>query len=202
VTFMGVSAHAAAAPEEGRNALLAACTATQNLHAISRSGKGDTRISVGRLEGGDARNIVPATAHLLMETRGETTQLEAYMSTEAERILRAAADMWGCTCHIEVVGGACGGASSPELARLVAETASAMGCYQTIREQERFGATEDFACLMTRVQECGGSATYLQVGAKRSAGHHNDAFDFDEACLPRTLELLARFVCRVKAKNL
>lgn len=197
VSFSGVPAHAAAAPEEGKNALLAACAATLNLHAIARSGKGDTRITVGKLEGGTARNIIPSSASLRMETRGQTTKLDAYMGTEAERIIRAAADMWGCTCSIELVGCACGGTSSPELARLVLETASCMGCYKTIREMESFGATEDFSYLLTRVQETGGSATYLQVGAHRSSGHHTDTFDFDESCLPRTLELLARIVCQL-----
>ena len=51
VLFSGVPAHAGAAPEEGKDALLAACSAVVNLHAISRNGKGGTRIAVGRLEG-------------------------------------------------------------------------------------------------------------------------------------------------------
>lgn len=59
VLFSGVPAHAGAAPEEGKDALLAACSAVVNLHAISRNGKGGTRIAVGRLEGGEARNVIP-----------------------------------------------------------------------------------------------------------------------------------------------
>ena len=74
VLFSGVPAHAGAAPEEGKDALLAACSAVVNLHAISRNGKGGTRIAVGRLEGGEARNVIPASARLFMETRGETTE--------------------------------------------------------------------------------------------------------------------------------
>ena len=70
VLFSGVPAHAGAAPEEGKDALLAACSAVVNLHAISRNGKGGTRIAVGRLEGGEARNVIPASARLFMETRG------------------------------------------------------------------------------------------------------------------------------------
>ena len=95
VLFSGVPAHAGAAPEEGKDALLAACSAVVNLHAISRNGKGGTRIAVGRLEGGEARNVIPASARLFMETRGETTELDAYMVAESERILRASAELWG-----------------------------------------------------------------------------------------------------------
>ena len=99
VFFSGVPAHAGAAPEEGKDALLAACSAVVSLHAISRNGKGGTRIAVGRLEGGEARNVIPASARLFMETRGETTELDAYMVAESERILRASADLWGCACE-------------------------------------------------------------------------------------------------------
>ena len=58
-TFKGVSSHAGAYPEEGLNSLLAAATASLNLHAIPRHSKGATRITVGRLEAGEGRNIIP-----------------------------------------------------------------------------------------------------------------------------------------------
>ena len=197
VLFSGVPAHAGAAPEEGKDALLAACSAVVNLHAISRNGKGGTRIAVGRLEGGEARNVIPASARLFMETRGETTELDAYMTAESERILRASADLWGCACEWRTVGNSAGGGSSPELARLIATVAEAMGGWKTVIPMSGFGATEDFACLMSRVQASGGLASYLQVGTDRAAGHHSDRFDFDETCLGRALELLARLAVRM-----
>ena len=156
---------------------------------------------MGRLEGGEARNVVPASARLAMETRGETTALDAYMVAESERILRAAADMWGCSCAWTTVGSSGGGSSSPELARTVAEVAAEMGGWNALIERDAFGATEDFACLMRRVQDAGGLATYMQVGTERAAGHHSDRFDFDEACLGRALELLARLACRLAGRD-
>ena len=113
-------------PRRGREGrLLAACSAVVNLHAISRNGKGGTRIAVGRLEGGEARNVIPASARLFMETRGETTELDAYMVAESERILRASAELWGCACEWRTVGNSAGGESSPELAFLIATVAEA-----------------------------------------------------------------------------
>ena len=58
-TFRGKSAHAAISPQVGRNALLAACVATQNLLALPRHGEGETRVNVGSLSGGEARNAIP-----------------------------------------------------------------------------------------------------------------------------------------------
>jgi len=50
--FTGKPAHAGGAPEQGRNAVLAAATATLNLHAISRHSQGASRINVGVIQGG------------------------------------------------------------------------------------------------------------------------------------------------------
>ena len=137
-----------------------------------------------------------------METRGETTELDAYMTAESERILRASADLWGCACEWRTVGNSAGGGSSPELARLIATVAEAMGGWKTVIPMSGFGATEDFACLMSRVQTSGGLASYLQVGTDRAAGHHSDRFDFDETCLGRALELLARLAVAALARRL
>ena len=71
-----------------------------------------------------------------------------------------------------------------------------MGGWKTVIPMSGFGATEDFACLMSRFR-LGGLASYLQVGTDRAAGHHSDRFDFDETCLGRALELLARLAVRM-----
>ena len=76
-----------------------------------------------------------------------------------------------------------------------------MGGWKTVIPMSGFGATEDFACLMSRVQASGGLASYLQVGTDRAAGHHSDRFDFDETCLGRALELLARLAVRIGGRR-
>jgi len=200
ITFTGVTAHAGAAPEEGKNALLAACTATLNMHAIPRSGKGDTRITVGKLVGGQGRNVIPPNATLFLETRGVTSELDEYMFNEVQRIGKAAADMWGCGYDMVLTGGTKSGESSPEMAEIVAAGAREMGCFDTVLTQKNFGASEDYSHFMTLVQQHGGIGSYVQVGTTIAAGHHNNRFDFDEAVLPRALELLARTVWRIGGK--
>ena len=68
--FKGMSSHAGAAPEEGRNALLAAAAASVAMHSISRHGQGASRINVGVLQAGTGRNVLPDVALIKMETRG------------------------------------------------------------------------------------------------------------------------------------
>lgn len=81
--FTGVSAHAAISPHVGRNALMAACVAAQGLMSIPRHGEGDTRINVGLISGGDARNAVPASARISVELRGETADALDFLRESA-----------------------------------------------------------------------------------------------------------------------
>ncbi|SBV97734.1 Indole-3-acetyl-aspartic acid hydrolase [uncultured delta proteobacterium] len=200
VRITGKSAHAGAAPQEGRNALLAACAATTNLHAIARHGDGTTRITVGRLEGGQGRNVIPPNAFMALETRGMTSDLDDYMTTEAARIIKAAVEMWHCTHEIEVMGGTKSGASSPEMIAKVMALAQTMPAFTNIMDEKDFGASEDYSHMMTVVQQRGGLGTYIQVGTNKTAGHHNDRFDFEEDDLLPMAEILVRVVDAYLAK--
>ncbi|MDR3561868.1 MAG: amidohydrolase [Negativicutes bacterium] len=194
VKYTGTPAHAGAAPEEGRNALLAAATAALNLHAIARHGQGATRITVGTLVAGQGRNIIPPNALYKMETRGETSELDEYMAAEARRIIVAAAEMYGVEYEIVQMGGTKSGESSPDMRDRVKEAAARMDFFHDIVDYASFGATEDYSHFMTVVQDGGGSGTYFMVGADMTAGHHNNYFDFDEAVLAPGVELILRTV--------
>lgn len=188
VTFYGKSAHAGAYPEEGRNALLAACNAAINLHAISRNSKGVTRINVGKLTAGEGRNVIPSKAEIIMETRGETSFLNEYMEQESKRIIEASALMENCTYEIKTAGGSQSGQSSKEMIEYVKEAVKYIPDYKNIIDNISFGAGEDFATMMSFVQENNGIGTYIQAGIDKCAGHHNNYFDFDEKNLIPALQ--------------
>ncbi len=195
--FTGVPSHAGAAPEAGRNALLAAAAASLNLHAIARHSKGASRINVGVLQAGSGRNVIPARAVMKLETRGETTAIDAYMRDEAERIIRAAAAMHGVQVEILPMGSAAGGASDPDLAEVVARAAAETPSVTRILPAGDLGGSEDFAWMMDRVQRRGGKAVYMMIGTQIAAPHHDSRFDFDERALPIGVEVMARAVLRL-----
>ena len=56
-----------------------------------------------------------------------------------------------------------------------------------------FGASEDAAELMGRLQEQGGEAAYFLFGTPLSAEHHQPEFDFDE----EVLAVMAEFYSRI-----
>lgn len=195
--FQGVPAHAGAAPEQGKNALLASACAALNLHAISRHSAGASRINVGRLDAGSGRNVVGDRALLCMETRGATSEINHFMEKEAERILRAAAMMYDVDVKIEKVGGAAGGSNSTELAAFLKKEADSLGIFDRVVGECPFGASEDFSYFMERVQSHGGQAAYMMIGADLAAGHHDSHFDFDERALGYSLKLMGCSVCRL-----
>jgi len=192
VRYAGSPAHAGHAPHEGRNALLAACSATLGMYDITRHGDGNSRINVGQIRAGWTRDIIPADAELKVETRGITTEINNFMLQEAQRIARAAGEMWNCSCGITPLRTLPGGSSSPEMSARIAKIARSMPAFTHIAQEENFGATEDFAVLLEAIQQSGGQGAYIQIGTERAAGHHSDRFDFDEKALPLGLELLAR----------
>lgn len=121
VVYRGCAAHAANFPQEGRNALMAAATATLNIYAIPRHGRGDTRINVGRLNAGSGRNVIPDYAKLEVEVRGRTDEALEYVEAYARRIVSAAADMHQASCDIVVVGEAPALTSDESLAETIRE---------------------------------------------------------------------------------
>lgn len=195
----GEPSHAGGSPHEGKNALLAAATAVLNLHAIPRHRLGATRINVGRLTAGQGRNVIPPTAHLVIETRGGTSELNDYMVEAARRVLEHAAAMYDCQLEIRPMGGARSADSDPALATRIAHVVeNSPGL--SLRSAESGGGSEDFTYMMRRVQEHGGVAANIGFGADIGGwGHHTDRFDLDESALPLAVEFLAKTTLDLQA---
>ena len=91
VTFHGRAAHPCGASQEGKNALLAACTAALNLHAIAPHEEGLCRVNVGVLNAGVVVNTIAPNAFMSIEYRGQTKTIAAYARKRVFDILDGAA---------------------------------------------------------------------------------------------------------------
>jgi aminobenzoyl-glutamate utilization protein A len=181
--FTGTPAHAGAAPETGRNAILAAATATLNLHAISRHSQGASRVNVGVIQGGTGRNVIPAHAIIKVETRGATTAINEYVYAEAVRIVEAAAAMHGVRVAVQLMGGAAGCENDPALVGRIQQVVKRQGLFSEIIPAGNIGGSEDCTYFMERVQKNGGQAAFVMIGSELAAGHHDCFFDFNEDAL-------------------
>ena len=189
--FTGTPAHAGAAPETGKNAILAACTATLNLHAISRHSQGASRVNVGVIQGGSGRNVIPASAVIKVETRGANSEINEYVYAEAVRIIEAAAAMQGCKVRMELMGGAAGCENDEALVARIRKVAERQKLLPDIVPAGNIGGSEDCTYFMERVQKNGGQAAFVMVGTELAAGHHDSFFDFNEAALLPAIALMS-----------
>ena len=203
VNFTGRSAHAAGAPQEGANALLAAAQAALAMHGITRHADGVTRINVGVLRAGEGRNVIAPNGYIACETRGETTELNEFMFQKCMDIVAGVAQMYGVQYDVKLTGGTSGGDSSEEITDIY-ERAARQSPFikdELIVRDLNFGACEDFAHFMHAVQKAGGKSGYLMIGTKLAAGHHNGAFDFDESALLSGTDVFLRSAYTINGKD-
>lgn len=200
VLFRGAPAHAAGNPERGRNALLGAAQALQGLYAISRHGEGDSRVNVGVLRGGSGRNVIPDSAYMQLEVRGETDTVEAYMVRRAEAIIQGAAVAHELESTIKVAGRTTTAACDEALAQEVAAAAALVPGLRASAEVLRAGGSEDATFLMRRVQAQGGLATFVGIGSESPDGHHTRRFDLQEGDIANAIAMVALTMARLGAK--
>ncbi len=193
--FTGRAAHAGASPEAGDNALLAAASAVLNLHAIPRSSAGDTRINVGTLHAGSGRNVVCDRARLEIEVRGATTETNRYVEDYARRILRAAAEMHGCSCEVTLMGNAESLRSDGEMIERCARVCREKLGLRTAPPRSGAGASEDFAYMVNRVRAQGGQGLFFSTLTPCAGPFHSRQFDFQEEALSSAVCVFCGLTC-------
>ncbi|HEM8293829.1 TPA: M20 family metallo-hydrolase [Providencia stuartii] len=206
VTYQGVAAHSGAKPEDGKNALIAAAHATLGLYGIPRHSEGSSRINVGVLQAGIGRNVIPDTALLKVETRGETNEINKFVYEKAMHIIEGAAKMQDVAFDIKLMGAAQSSHPSNQWVDFICDLTKKQLPELTSIVKNRYQAagSEDATYFMERVKERGGQATYMIFGTDLSAGHHNERFDFDENVMitaVKTLSTIALHLPEFGAKN-
>ena len=190
VLFKGQAAHAGGSPEKGKNVLLAASTAILNLYAIPRHSGGASRINVGTIHGGSGRNVIADEALMEIEVRGETTEINEYMSEYARNVLNGAAAMHGVSCDIKVMGAANSMTSSPEMmARIRRVTEEDLHMEVSKEDSLHSGGSEDVSYMVNRVQEHGGEASFMRLLTPEAGPGHSRTFDIGEEALPTGVKI-------------
>ena len=197
VTYIGRGSHAGAAPNEGNNALLAACSTVLNLHSIAPHKDGITRINVGILNGGTGRNVIAPKAYMQVETRGITQELNEYMFEKAGKIIEHSAKMYDLFYEIKIIGEGIGCNCDGELVEIAAREAIKIKGINEVQREFYFGASEDVTWMMKRVQETGGKAIYMIFGTDISEQHHNEGFDFNEETLASAAGVLEGIISAI-----
>ncbi len=196
VTFKGQAAHAGGFPEQGRNALVAAAAAVMALQAIPRHSGGQSRVNAGTLHAGTGRNVIPDTACMQLEVRGETTKINTYMAEMAVNACNGAALTQGCACEMLKMGEAQGQQSDPAfIARIAALVRGHLPELKVSScENAQNWGSEDISIMMNRVQARSGLATYMRAMTPMASAQHTVRFDFDEAVLVKSVKIFCAIV--------
>lgn len=197
VTFEGESAHAGLAPNNGRNAVQALVTAADTIYGIPRHEEGATRVNVGNVRSDNATNVIADHATAQIEVRGESTELMEYMRESVYRYLDSAAEMHECTVDTAIIGESIRQDCDEELIDIVNSIGDDIDTVSSVVRRDDLGASEDVTYLMKSVQENGGQATFIGIGASNPTGHHTSTFDIDEESLPIGISVLSKTALKI-----
>lgn len=179
VFFEGTPAHAGSDPEKGHSALLAACAAVMSIQGLPRHSGGDSRVSIGRIEAGEGRNVVAAHGRLELEVRGATKEVNDFLTNEVHRIAHGMSEVYGVKGKVVKTGESCRYVCNLEAVAILEDVAKALPdkTKATVFTTER--GSEDCAVLAERVRSLGGKAGFFCFGT-RHKGHHRPDFDVED----------------------
>ncbi len=142
------------------------------------------------MQAGTGRNVVPSSALLKVETRGESEAINQYVFERAQHVVAGAAAMYEARYELRMMGAATASAPSPAWVDYLREQAARVpGVQQAVdRIATAGGLRKTPPLMMARVQARGGLASYMIFGTELSAGHHNEKFDFDESVMAVAVE--------------
>jgi aminobenzoyl-glutamate utilization protein A len=155
------------------------------------------------MESGTGRNVIPAYAKLVCETRGSCTEVNDWMFDQAKRIIENSAAMYDQDCRITCMGGGGTAVSDRAMREVVSRAAESISYFTPELKKDLgkgFGA-DDACAFLEAVQKQGGMGTYAQIGTHLPAGHHSPDFDFDEKLLLPAVELFCRVALALDSKE-
>lgn len=182
ICFTGKSSHSGNAPEEGRNALLAGASAALGIHSLTQYGSGTARANVGTMHAGSGRNVVAGEAVLGVNLRADREEILEDLYRRTEEVVQGAARMFENQAEIRPAGES---ACYAQVDEVFAEEAAGIlrEAGLAVRMGPVFGASEDVTLMLRHVEDAGGRALHLMIGARLASAHHSNDFDFDEAAL-------------------
>ncbi|MBX9698641.1 MAG: amidohydrolase [Acetobacteraceae bacterium] len=194
ITITGKGAHGAR-PESGIDPVLTACHITAALQSIvSRTiNPGDPAVvSVTKVVGGDAYNVIPETAVISgtarFFSRAVSTQIEAGLKRVAEGVAAG----FGASASLDYRLIFAPTVNDPEQAEAFAGAMEDLvGADAIVRDTPPGMGSEDFSFMMERVP-----GAYVHVGNGEGAMPHNPRYQFNDEAIPYGSALFARLVER------
>lgn len=146
---------------------------------IPRHGDGATRVSLGKLNAGEGRNITPAHAYIQAEVRGQTPEINDFLCRNVEHIVKGNAEAYQVQYELERVGEATTIVPCPDILEAIGNVARQTEGVADIVELRKPSGSEDYSLMLKRVVERGGRGAMFRWGCTHH-GHHKSDFDIQD----------------------
>jgi hippurate hydrolase len=150
-------------------------------------------LSVTKIHGGDAYNVIPQTAQLAGTVRTFSRDVMALIEASMRRIAKGVAEAFGATAEVDfrfLFAPTVNDVKEAEFAAGIC--AELVGAQNVDRNPPLIMASEDFSYMLEKVPGC-----YVNIGNGAGEGGcevHNPAYDFNDAALPLGASFFARLV--------
>jgi len=202
IRIKGKGAHAAR-PEAGIDPVLVASHITIALQSIvSRNVRplDAAVLSVTKISGGDAYNVIPQTAQLAGTVRAFTREVMTLIESAMRRVVKGTAEAYGAIAEIDFRVTFAPTVNNANEATFAADVcAEVVGNENVNRNPNLIAASEDFSFMLEKVPGC-----YFNIGNGAGEGAcevHNPAYDFNDGALAFGASVFARIVETRMAKG-
>jgi len=194
IVIAGRGSHGAR-PEASIDPVLVASHITTALQSIVARNvpPADTAVlSVTRITGGDAYNVIPQQATMAGTARTFNSATMQLIETNMKRIVKGVAEGFGATAEVDFRVIFAPLINDAERTDEIADAAAALvGEDNVDREKPPGMGSEDFSFMMEKVP-----GAYIQLGNGDSAQLHNPAYNFNDETTPYGAALLATLAQR------
>ena len=192
ITIAGKGAHGAR-PEASIDPVLAACHVTAALQSIvsrNLSPRDVAVISVTKVVGGEAYNIIPETAVISGTARFFSREVGQQIEEGLKRVAAGVAAGFGASASVDYRLIFAPTINAPEQTEaLAAAAAELVGEDKVARDKPPAMASEDFSFMLERVP-----GAYINFGIGDGAEVHNPRYQFNDEAIPYGAALYARVV--------
>ncbi len=195
ITVSGRGAHGAR-PEESIDPVLVAChigTALQSIVSRNVSPRDAAVLSITRIHGGEAYNVIPETAILAGTARTMRRETMNLIERNLERVAANVAGAFGAAASVDFRLIFAPLVNHPAHAEEIANAAAELvGPENVDRNKPPAVASEDFSFMLEQVP-----GAYINLGnGEQSAPVHNPGYNFNDEAIPYGSALFAHLVER------
>ncbi len=157
-------------------------------------------VTVGRIQGGSASNVIAEKAILEGTIRSTHSDIRHQIINGLKRMVRSMGDLYGAETTITLTEGFPPVINDPKASEIAAEAAAAVVGKEHVPglKHPSLGG-EDFSYFLKKVPGC-----FVRFGAAKrgleNVPAHSPYFDFDESALPFGAAFLAKVACRALEK--